>query len=666
MHIEPLKKQTFRTIQWCIVILSMLIYANTLNFEHALDDDIVIFNNIFTVKGLKGIPDLINKDSFHGFFKKKKNLVSGGRYRPLSIISFAIENEFFGKKKKDGTYLYNAQVGHFFNLIFYGLCCLLLIKTLKLFFHEDSIKNHCIILASSLFFAMHPLHSEVVANIKGRDEIFTLGFALSALYLMFKYNGALRFALISATLLFLSLLSKENGITFLAIIPLSFIVFKQWSIRKSLIKCWPLLVFAFFYLWLRYLVIGLSQPSGYCEILNNPFCGINDSDKYATILYTWLKYWGLLLFPIDLTHDYYPNQIPILNWTAPIVLISLAINLLAIFGGIYGLIKRHFYGYALAFYWISFSIVSNLLFNVGTFMNERFLFISSIGFCLLLAQTLWYLIEKGINSEKKVNLFILVSILISGLYGFKSHQRSYAWKDNLTLFKTDVKTSSNSIKCNTSYGGKLTEYAETIKNKSKKTKLIREAIGHLNKSIELYPKRTHITSWNLLGKAYAHLKDWKSSRRAFITCLKINPNYPEAKENLRFIAQETEREKDFSTALKLNLDLAKTMPNKDDYWNKAGQIYGQEFNKIDSALFYLQKSYNFNPKNASTIENIGVANSIIGNYPKALSFFLKALALKPKDSRLHLNLHLTYKNLGQKKKAKEHFMQFNALNKGSL
>ena len=83
---------------------------------------------------------------------------------------------------------------------------------------------------------MHPLHSEVVANIKGRDEIFTLGFALSALYLMFKYNGALRFALISATLLFLSLLSKENGITFLAIIPLSFIVFKQWSIRKSLIK----------------------------------------------------------------------------------------------------------------------------------------------------------------------------------------------------------------------------------------------------------------------------------------------------------------------------------------------------------------------------------------------------------------------------------------------
>ena len=71
MHIEPLKKQTFRTIQWCIVILSMLIYANTLNFEHALDDDIVIFNNIFTVKGLKGIPDLINKDSFHGFFKRK-------------------------------------------------------------------------------------------------------------------------------------------------------------------------------------------------------------------------------------------------------------------------------------------------------------------------------------------------------------------------------------------------------------------------------------------------------------------------------------------------------------------------------------------------------------------------------------------------------------------
>ena len=229
--------------------------------------------------------------------------------------------------------------------------------------------------------------------------------------------------------------------------------------QKILIKCWPLLVFAF--LSLAALSCNrLKSADGYCEILNNPFCGINDSDKYATILYTWLKYWGLLLFPIDLTHDYYPNQIPILNWNEPKVLVSLVINLLAIFGGIYGLIKRHFYGYALAFYWISFSIVSNLLFNVGTFMNERFLFISSIGFCLFLAQTLWYLIEKGINSEKKVPLFIIVSILISGLYGFKSII-NLCLERQFNLFKTDIKTSSNSIKCITSCGGKLTKYAET-------------------------------------------------------------------------------------------------------------------------------------------------------------------------------------------------------------
>ena len=148
-----------------------------------------------------------------------------------------------------------------------------------------------------------------------------------------------------------------------------------------------------------------------------------------------------------------------------------------------------------------------------------------------------------------------------------------------------------------------------------------------------------------------------------ITCLKINPNYPEAKQNIRFIAQETEREKDFATCLKLNLDLAQIMPDKDGYWNKVGQLYGQQFQRMDSALFYLQKSYEHNPNNASTLENIGVANSLIGNYPKALSFFLKALTLKPKDARLHLNLHLTYKNLGQQKKAQEHFLQFNALNK---
>ena len=117
-------------------MLSMAVYLNTLSFEHALDDDIVIVNNIFTEKGIKGIPDLLTKDSFHGFFKKKKNLVSGGRYRPLSLITFALENELFGKEKTNGSFEHNARIGHAINILLYGLCCLMVIGLFNLLFNS--------------------------------------------------------------------------------------------------------------------------------------------------------------------------------------------------------------------------------------------------------------------------------------------------------------------------------------------------------------------------------------------------------------------------------------------------------------------------------------------------------------------------------------------------
>ena len=127
----------------------------------------------------------------------------------------------------------------------------------------------------------------------------------------------------------------------------------------------------------------------------------------------------------------------------PIILI---VNVLSIVVCINGVIKKKMYGFALAFYWICFSIVSNLVFNVGTFMNERFLYFSSLGFCLLASWSIWKLIgiTKIKTFSKKQYAYSLFIIVICGLFGFKTFNRNYAWKDNKTLFETDVKVSSNS------------------------------------------------------------------------------------------------------------------------------------------------------------------------------------------------------------------------------
>src|ERR1043166_894110 len=86
-------------IQAIIVgILSLVLYANTFNHEYALDDTIVIVKNEYVYEGFAGIPSILTKDAFDSYYKQfnSSNQLSGGRYRPLSIVTFAMEQQFLG------------------------------------------------------------------------------------------------------------------------------------------------------------------------------------------------------------------------------------------------------------------------------------------------------------------------------------------------------------------------------------------------------------------------------------------------------------------------------------------------------------------------------------------------------------------------------------------
>jgi len=83
-----------------LFFLAIGLYAYTITFDYVLDDQIVLTNNNFTKKGFDGIHDIMTKESFVGRFGEQKNLVVGARYRPLSIVTFAIEYQFFGLNPK--------------------------------------------------------------------------------------------------------------------------------------------------------------------------------------------------------------------------------------------------------------------------------------------------------------------------------------------------------------------------------------------------------------------------------------------------------------------------------------------------------------------------------------------------------------------------------------
>jgi hypothetical protein len=95
--------------------------------------------------------------------------------------------------------------------------------------------------------------------------------------------------------------------------------------------------------------------------------------------------------------------------------------------------------------------MSNIPFPVGTLMSERFLFIPSIGFVLIVSWLIDRYIVKG-SLNYRINLVLVAIILILGI---KTVARNKDWSDNYTLFTTDVQVSDKSAKMLNAAGGVL-------------------------------------------------------------------------------------------------------------------------------------------------------------------------------------------------------------------
>jgi len=380
-----------------LFVLGCLLYINTLNHEYTQDDAIVIYDNMFTQEGVSGIPGILSNDTFYGFFKEegKAKLVAGGRYRPFTQLMFALEWQLFGKK---------PFIGHLINVLLYSFLGIMLYKFLALLIlgknrsGKKETKTRLFIFIACLFYIAHPIHTEAVANIKGRDEIMTMLGGIIALWASLKYYHTKqgKWNLIALASFFIALMSKENAITFLAVVPLMYMLFKRKNFVNSLKYLWPFLVSTIVFLGIRTAVLGMDFGGSSMELMNNPFLKVSNgswipfsgAEKMATILFTLGKYVALLLFPHPLSHDYYPRAVEIMNFSNWQVILSLLTYFGMLAGALYFWKKDKFISFGILFFLVTLSIVSNVVFPIGTNMSERFMFMPSLGLLLVIARLL--------------------------------------------------------------------------------------------------------------------------------------------------------------------------------------------------------------------------------------------------------------------------------------
>ncbi|MFM2269552.1 MAG: hypothetical protein RL757_2993 [Bacteroidota bacterium] len=629
---------TFFSQKWwregVIFLLAFFLYANTLGNQFAQDDAIVIEKNEFTQQGISGIGKIFGGDTFLGFFREKKNLVAGGRYRPLSLAMFALEAQFFGTQKTENgktIYQYSPFVGHLGNVLLFGFTCVLLFWVLLSLFDAQNLSDTgggaLIAFLTILWFVAHPIHTEAVANIKGRDEILALLGSLSTLFFLIKYVKTERISqLVFAAISFLlALLSKENAITFVAIIPVAVWLFLKPSRQNLATTFTVLLGVSLVFMIIRTSVIGFQfggsgvndfMNDPYQKLVNNQFVPMTAAEKMATILPTLGKYVSLLIAPLTLTHDYYPREFDLAHWSDWKVLASLLTYL-----GLAFFVFKHTFSrtsqwrveaFGMLFYLASLSIVSNLLFPVGTHMGERFAFMPSVGFLL----TITAILVRFVGNK---NVLYGIFTAIVAVFGLKTVSRNSVWFNDFTLFTTDIETSVNSAKLQNSVAGITID--EAIKKNPIDKKMIQSAIPHAERAIELHPNYSN--AYLLKGNALLYLDDFEASIATYRAALAKRPDYGDGRNNLAFALR------------------------------KAGQYYGEQKGDLAKAQQYLTESLSIKANDAETLRLLGISYALQRNFAQAIAFFEKSVALNPNDAKTLGDIAQSYAAMGNMAKAKE-------------
>ncbi|MCL2290565.1 MAG: glycosyltransferase family 39 protein [Bacteroidetes bacterium] len=683
---KPLIKQGIRkSAGWkpylVFVIFTFVLYSNTLNHFFVFDDGMVIAENKFTQQGVKGIPDILKYDTFVGHLmhihnetdadhmQEQMKFLAGGRYRPLSVVTFALEVEFFGKSYTypDTNYVFkgNAFVSHLVNILLYVFTiCLLFLILHRLFPPEKDKKWYLSFpFIVTLLFLVHPIHTEVVANIKGRDEMMMLLGSLAALWFTIKYfdTHKIHNLLWSGLCLFLGLLSKENAITFLAVIPITIYYFVDRNIGKIVKSMLPLIVASTLFLFIRGAIIGFMNASEiYPDLLNDPFLNATKGETLATIFYTLLIYVKLLFFPHPLTYDYYPYHIEIVNWSNPVAIFSLMFYLGITLYAIYGLIKkRDIISYSIWFYLLPLSVVSNLFFPIGAFMGERFVFISSIGFSIFIGWLICnYLPKLTKNTKSATYLTVCFMVIILCLFAVKTISRNQAWKDSFTLYKTDIKTSKNSVKGNYLHGYDLLKKATYPSNEKQRNELCEEAAKHLKRAVKLYPG--HADAIEKLGNLYFDCyKDVAKALHYYTMALKLNTENIAVLNSIKIILDQTDNllaENRITSTLDDLIqsydELLSIKPDLGEVYYVKGLIYGKYLNNNKLALDCFEKALVADfLKTAKFYEDAGTIYALSGNYEKALHYLLKAIELGSDDYITYINVGVIYQQLGNSKNA---------------
>lgn len=419
-----------RRLVLLLAAVAVLVYLNSLLNGFALDDVYIIPENQ-RVRNILDFRQIWLTPYWPEFGREL------GVYRPFIIFLFAIQWAI-GRGE--------PWVFHATNVLLHAGVTLLIFALLMRLLPRIPAA------VGALIFAVHPVHTEAVANVVGQAEIvITAALVGACLIHASRPTGVAvswprRGALLALYLV--GLFTKENAIVLPGLLVL--LDFAQHRVelsRRGLLRYADAMLMPIFLLaagFAFYSTIRLDVLAGaYVGEDTGPQLAFLKQHRLLNALRAFPEFMRLLFFPAQLSADYSPAVILPVESMTPMA--ALGLMLLA------GLILLALLtpsspgvGFPAGWFLIGISVVSNLFFPVGILVAERTLYLPSVAVAALAAYA-WSAIHPRLAPARRDLLRLGLAVVVLAL-GVRTWVRNPDWASTSTVFSSIVRDRTVSYK----------------------------------------------------------------------------------------------------------------------------------------------------------------------------------------------------------------------------
>ncbi len=398
-----------------LLFLALLVYCNTLLNGFVYDDHAQVEQSPY-VHSFRYVDKIFTTTvwSFQGL-EGKTNY-----YRPLMTFGYLICNKVFQ----------SFPFGfHLINVLLNSIVVWLVFLTCSKLFLDDIVA-----LAAAAIFALHPIHTEVVAWVASVPELQMAIFYLASFIFFLRLgflpaNQRTKTWILMCASFVLALLSKEQAMT-LAVVATIYEHFYR-SDRET--TTWKTKVYRYSGFWMIaavYLVFRVTVLGGLAPVRQHP--DVSWPQAFLSAFALVGQYVAKLFWPHPLLVSYVFHKSIALSDSR--VLAGIGVGVLAVSLFIY--LWKHTRNYSFGVIWIALTLapVLNARWMATNVFTERYLYLPSVGFCVLLAGGFVFLFRRFANRIPVLRWTLVTAATVPFvLAAGEIIARSRDWRDDFTL-----------------------------------------------------------------------------------------------------------------------------------------------------------------------------------------------------------------------------------------